>query len=212
VVDLVAASPYTGRAAAQRNPAQAQIAMTISDPIPELSRVVTLNDPDDAEPFELRIDATEEQRAALGKRMELIDIPALSAEIAVVRLGLRRVRVHVKYRADVIQSCVVTLEPVPVTIEESFTQEFLCETEKVNHSTAADRGEVWVEPNDEVEILESDHLDVGELLVQYLSLALDPYPRKEGTSFAGFKTDEGAPNPAFAALGEIKREAARKRS
>ncbi len=186
--------------------------MSISDPIPELSRVVSLNDPDDAQSLDLHIEATEDQRADLGKRLELIDIPALSAEIAVVRLGPRRVRVHVKYRADVIQSCVVTLEPVPYTIEESFTQEFICETETVDRSTVADQGEIWVEPNDEAEILESDHLDVGELLVQYLSLALDPYPRKEGTSFTGFRTDEGAPNLAFAALGEIKREAARKRS
>ena len=212
MVDLVLSCPYMRRAAAGGGRVQGQIAMSISDPIPELSRVVMLNDPEEAQPLKLSIEATDDQLAALGKRLELIGLPALSGEITVIRLGPQRVRVHVKYRADVIQSCVVTLEPIPATIEESFTQEFLCESEGGNRSTVADQGVVWVEPDDEAEILESDHLDVGELLVQYLSLALDPYPRKEGTSFSGFKTDEGGPKSAFAALGEIKREAARKRS
>ncbi|MGD9801132.1 MAG: hypothetical protein AB7V02_11105, partial [Parvularculaceae bacterium] len=32
----------------------------------------------------------------------------------------------------------------------------------------------WREP------LDGDEIDLGELLVQHLSLALDPYPRKDG--------------------------------
>ncbi len=184
--------------------------MSIADPIPELSRSVALDDLVGGQALELTIEATPEQRAALGKRLDLIEISSLAAKITVVGDGRRRVSVDVNYRADVVQSCVVTLEPVPATIEESFTQEFLRET------TPSDRAEgnteTWVKPEEEAESLEDDELDVGELLTQCLSLALEPYPRKEGVSFAGFDTDGAAPNPALAVLGEIKFEAEKKRS
>lgn len=183
--------------------------MTIAAPTPELSRPVALDDLADGEPLTLALEATPEERVALAGRLGVIEIRSLAAAIGVVRAGAGRLRVDIDYRADVVQCCVVTLEPVPATIEESFTQAFLRETPPSDGAAGAN-GEVRVDPGEEAETIEEDHLDVGELLAQCLSLALDPYPRKQGASFAGFTTAEGAPN-AFAALGGIEFETAGKR-
>lgn len=182
--------------------------MTIAAPTPEMSLPVALDNLADGEPLALTLEATPEQRAALAARLGAIEIRSLAAAIRVVRAGAARLRVDIDYRADVVQCCVVTLEPVPATIEESFTQAFLRET-RPSDGAAGANDEVRIDPGEEAETIEEDHLDVGELLAQCLSLALDPYPRKQGASFAGFNTDEGAPSP-FAALGGIESETAGK--
>ena len=138
-------------------------AIPILAPISELSCVVALDGLVDGEPLALALEATPEQRTALGERLDVIEIRSLAADVRVVRAGPRRLSVDVNYRASVVQCCVVTLEPVPATIEESFTQEFL--------RVAGGNAEVRVGSGEEAEPVEGDHLDVGEWLTQSLSLA-----------------------------------------
>ena len=182
--------------------------MTAENPIAELSHIIELGElPTEAVRY--AIAPSPEQREVLRKRLDLIDLSSLSAEVELTICGPKRVRADVIIKANVVQSCVVTLEPVSATVEERASQEFAYEaanTDTVTH----DEGDVWVDPEEEPEFLIDDRLDLGELVAQHLSLALDPYPRKPGATFDGYRTDDGSTDTTFAALGNLTTDAARK--
>ncbi|MFO1038415.1 MAG: DUF177 domain-containing protein [Geminicoccaceae bacterium] len=151
------------------------------------------------QPFRLR--AGEAERTALAKRFDLVGLDRLEAEGRVDPLSeVNGVRVSGRLRAEVVQSCVVTFEPVPATIDAPFEVVFARQPDE----DADD--EIDVDPNiDDPEPLESDELDVGEIVAQELSLALDPYPRSPSAdrAMSDVEAKEDAAGP-FAALGRLR--------
>lgn len=118
------------------------------------------------------IEADQAERAALAERMGLIDLEALSAEVAVRRLaGGPLFRVSGRVSADVVQRCVITLTPVPGHVEEDFDELFAAQ----GYELPAE-----LEEAEEPEFFDGREIDVGELVAQILSLGLDPYPRAPG--------------------------------
>ncbi|MEJ0067454.1 MAG: hypothetical protein WDO24_00310 [Pseudomonadota bacterium] len=93
----------------------------MTTPPPELSRVVPL---DRIGPrWQSHAVATSpDERAALARRFELVDLPGLAAEVRLrrVRAG-RYVEIDGSVRAAVVQHCVVTLDPVAAEIDEPFS-------------------------------------------------------------------------------------------
>ena len=77
-----------------------------------------------------------------------------------------------RLEADVVQSCVVTFEPVPAKIEAEFDRLFSRDVPE----EALDEVEIDAEA-ELPEPLVDGRLDLGEILAEELSLALDPYPR-----------------------------------
>lgn len=154
----------------------------------------------------LEVEAGPEELRALAGRLSLRLLKRLAATAEFERLGDGdRVRARVNFVADVIQSCVVTLDPVPAHIEESFGLVFAPEAE-----IPAERGEVEVdlEGEEPPEPLCEGRFDLGEAVAEHLALALDPYPRKSGASvgedFGGSERerDDEDENP-FAMLKEL---------
>lgn len=148
-------------------------------PPPELSRpfsVARLTE--EGEPF--RFEAGSAERAALATRFELLDLPSLTAEgrISTFDHG-HGVRVEGIVRAEVVQACVVTLEPVPARIEEPFVRTY---TSRLSSRVADVEAEAVVdmEEDDPPEPLTGGTVDVGEAVAETLGLALDPYPRIPG--------------------------------
>lgn len=113
------------------------------------------------------------ERRLLAERLELIDLPRLEGEVRVQPVeGTDAIHVAGHLSADVVQSCVVTLDPVPAQVEADFDRLFSRDV------PAEADGEVEVDPEGEApEPLVSGTLDLGEILAQELSLAMDPYPR-----------------------------------
>src|SRR5690606_22661187 len=102
------------------------------------------------------------------------------------------IRVLGEFSADVVQTCVVTLEPVPSHISGSF-ETFFSE-DGVDPDSEVD----FDHDNDEdlPELIENGKIDVGELVSQYLSLELDPFPRLPGASLGGKQGESlGKTNP-----------------
>ena len=140
------------------------------------------------------LEATPEERAALAERMGLLGLDSLSAELELVPAPGGTVRARGLLRAAVVQSCVVTLEPVPQTVEEPLDWRIL--------PLGKEPSEDLDDGPDEIESEPDGTVDLGEALAQSLALALDPYPRAPGAELPGEASDaDGSP---FAALRGLK--------
>ncbi|MDD9797674.1 MAG: YceD family protein [Alphaproteobacteria bacterium] len=106
----------------------------------------------------------------------------------------RKQGLHVKalIKADIIQTCIVTLEAMENSIEERFEvfmlpenmlASYLTKANKASKADKAGKAEL-IEDLDMPDLLVDGQCDIGELAAQYLSLALDPYPRKQGAQSA----------------------------
>jgi uncharacterized metal-binding protein YceD (DUF177 family) len=151
--------------------------------------------------------------------MNLLSLDRLEARV-VIQHRAGDVAYHVKGRleADVTQACVVTLEPVKDHIEEPFEAWFSDPQGPVSFARLKHERELLkahgeiplLEEKDDPEPLTAGKIDLGELVTQYLSLAINPYPHAEGAVFhdppegaAARGEAEGLKNP-FAALKDWK--------
>lgn len=155
---------------------------------PEFSRIVAADRMEAVETLEIVADGAE--RAALARRFGLDSLDALTASVTLTKFGdRRRVRLSANFSADVLQSCVVTLEPAPSRIEDSFV---LVYDEDAGGPAEAEtvvllKGQISPAPWSGVVI------DVGEAVAEHLALALDSYPRATGadSSALGLAPGEG---------------------
>lgn len=146
-----------------------------------------------------RVEANEQERAALARRFGIPAIHAFSAELELREEKSGGIRARGRLRAEVVQSCVVTLEPVTQSLDEPVDLRFL--------PPGADLSDDPDGP-DEIETEERGVMQLGEALAEQLSLALDPYPRAPGAELAAVLPEDQAepeeaapqrPNP-FAVL------------
>ena len=102
--------------------------------------------------------------------------------------------------ADVVQTCVVTLEPVAARVTDTVEREFTLRSD-----VAAVRQEVDVEPGaeDPPDLVEGGEIDIGAVVIEALALAIDPYPRKPGAVLEYQPENPPDPGP-FAALAKLK--------
>jgi uncharacterized metal-binding protein YceD (DUF177 family) len=122
------------------------------------------------------ISAKAEEREALARRFGLLSLGRLEAEIRLQRLAGGMVRLNGRLGADVVQACVISLEPVVSVLEQDFT---------VLYGAAETGKSVMVDlETDETEPFDGDAIDIGEAVTQHLALALDPYPRAPGATLA----------------------------
>lgn len=167
-------------------------------------------------PREVAIEAGPAERAALARRLGLLDLPTLRAQISLIRDG-RSVHVSGLVEAEVVQACVITLTPVPAKVSEEFeawyadpeaTLSFAKARQERDRRIGAEDTPVLDEREDPEPTVDG-LIDLGELAVQYLSLALDPYPRApeaKGQEEPAKLETESSPlrKSPFAALGHWK--------
>ena len=121
------------------------------------------------------------ERAALARRFGLDSLDALTASVTLTKFGAgRRVRLSANFSADVVQSCVVTLEPVPSRIEDSFV---LVYDEDAGGPAEAEIV-VLLKGRNSPEPWSGNVIDVGKAIAEHLALALDPYPRAPGAELS----------------------------
>lgn len=150
------------------------------------------------------VEASAEECARLAAFLDVVALKALRAAFRVNRWRARGLRLEGSLVADVVQSCVVTLEPVESHIEARFERRFL-PADMLEPTQEAD--DVLVDPDGEDPPEPLMHeLDLGGIVVEEIALNLDPYPRKPGSVFAPAAAEEGVPAPAspFAALARLK--------
>jgi uncharacterized metal-binding protein YceD (DUF177 family) len=141
--------------------------------------------------------------AKIAEYLELVSLQALTADVQLSRWRAKGVKVTGHFAADVTQSCVVTLEPVQAHIEGDFERHFLPGVEVNPSEGKIPEIHVDAESEDPPEPLGRE-IDVGEIIVEELSLALDPYPRKPGVEFAAEQETVVKPDSPFAVLAKLR--------
>ncbi len=130
------------------------------------------------------IEATPRQRASVAELLGLVELSSFDVDFRLISCGLRRFKLSGRLTADLVQNCVVTLEPVKSRIEEAFEVEFwpLDEVEQLEAGEGPEDADV---PLDGPEPLpETGLIDVGQVAYEVLASAIDPYPRKPGAEFS----------------------------
>lgn len=146
------------------------------------------------------IEANEEELEALARRLDVVALKGLRATMQMQRIHSgEMVEVRGRLDADVVQNCVVTLEPFESTVTEEFTAYF------ARPGSMPKEEEVAIDDDASPEPIGADGMiDLGELTAQHLSLALDPHPRKPGVTFETPEAAADGPANPFAVLADFR--------
>jgi hypothetical protein len=147
-----------------------------------------------------RRNASLEERSSIASALGLLSCGLLEAEYEVRPLSRGRFLLQGELRAEVSQSCVVTLEPVEDCIMEPFEVEFVPDAGPASAS---------FDPLDirEIEPLESGVIPVGRIVYEQLASAVDPYPRKKGARLeqsTSTSPGTGTGENPFSVLGKLR--------
>ncbi|MEM9810745.1 MAG: DUF177 domain-containing protein [Pseudomonadota bacterium] len=144
----------------------------------ELMSLASLSKPLDVdqlttEPEMVHLEVSRDDRAVLAEQLNVLSLDAFSGKLSATKHG-DLVRVDGALEAQLGRTCVVSLEPMQETIDETFTAEF---TTILPESPAADEIEADL---DAPEPLKGSTINLGDVLFEQLVLAMNPHPRKEG--------------------------------
>lgn len=129
----------------------------------------------------MTVKAEPHEREALARRLDLLALDRLEATLE-LRQTADGVALEGDIVADLAQRCVVSLQPVPVRIEEHFVQYFSenAPSDAELMQRALEEGLDFFAEAEEDEIpdpIVNGRIDAGEAVVQQLAVVLDPYPR-----------------------------------
>lgn len=153
-----------------------------------------------ATPVVRGIEAGVDERLAISARLGLLSLDQLAARFRAWRVA-GGLAVEGEVEADAAQACGLTGLPVPARVREPVAVRFIAEALPAGDEIELEASQLDTLP------LEGGSVDLGELAVQTLALALPAFPRAEGpeaeAARAHLLTEEEA-----AALSEADRRAA----
>ena len=155
---------------------------------------------------DVTITGDETSLAALADILKVSTVErfAATATVSPFRGG---VRVIGSLQARIVQPSVVTFEPVTQDIEEPIDRIFMPAADKPRN--IAPGAEIFVDLEDDIpDELTGPELDLTDLLVETLGLAIDLYPRAPGESLEALdvKVDDTEASP-FAGLKALTKQA-----
>ncbi len=167
---------------------------------PEFSRPVSIATVFRKGALTLALEASPEERKALARRLGLVDLTLLRADLSLKPWQTDGLMVWGALTAELSQTCIVTLEPVPSRLTQPVEARYLPEPA----AAALRQDETLRDPEapDPPEPLPAGGaIDLGEVVIQHLAVALDPYPRKPGVALdPGLDPSAASPFARLAAL------------
>lgn len=156
--------------------------MTQDDEIPELP--VEFSRPVDVTSFgskgrHFKFQATQEERDALARRYCVLNVNDLSVDCKITPSRKGSFKLGATFNANITQSCGISLEPVKEKISGKFTLTLQQSTQQRRKETAEIE---FAADEEDTELMCSNFIDVGEMAAQHLSLEINPYPRKQGST------------------------------
>ena len=147
-----------------------------------------------------RLVADEAQRAVLARQLELDSLDLLEAEVEVLPWG-RDYEIKGAFKADVVQTCGITLEPLSSRIEGRFSVKASETPPEEEHDPEI---EIGLDTPDPPDLIENGQIDLAAYVIEHLALEIDPFPRKPGVEFEPPVT---APEPSpFPVLAQLRRD------
>lgn len=126
--------------------------------------------------LERRLEPDAAVRARIARALDLASLDAFVADLNLAPASVGW-RLEGRVRAEAVQTCGLTLEPLPVSIDQAFA---VMLTEQADEADA----EVEVTLDDDApDVVEDGKVDLGQYAVEQLALNLDPFPRKPGAQF-----------------------------
>lgn len=155
---------------------------------------------------EVVITADADQRAAIARWAGIVALGSFEAKITISKLSPNRFGLDYRLTADVVQSCVVTLDPVESRMDHSFTRELRFIGPVRHKQVDDDSGPELVLDSEEEgpEEIESLHYDLAGPLLEEFVLSLEPYPRRPGVEFSPKTEAQERPESPFAVLKGLK--------
>ncbi|WP_306118590.1 MULTISPECIES: DUF177 domain-containing protein [unclassified Roseitalea] len=156
------------------------------------------------------IGADADQRAALAEIHGLETVDGFRAELVVRPWQRDGVRVTGEIVADIVQQCVVTLEPLPARLAVPVDATFVPRDSRLARRLEQGEGQdVLIDPEgpDAPETFDSPFLDIGAVAEEFFALAIDPYPHKPGAGPVEMTAgeDDQAEQGPFAALDRLRK-------
>lgn len=164
-----------------------------------------------ANPVQVHVEADERERAGLADLWRVEAVNSLSADLQIARWKKDGVRIKGHVSGELVQACVVTLEPVISKIDQEIDQIYVPEGSKLARIVLDGAGEMVLDPDgpDLPETFVGDTIDAGALVAELAALDIDPYPKKPGAAFSGHiesKAEEDKKPSPFAALKDWKKD------
>jgi uncharacterized metal-binding protein YceD (DUF177 family) len=145
----------------------------------------------------------------LAKACGIEAVESLSANLLIRPWRKSGFSVRGSFEAQIVQQCVVTLEPVQETVKDDIERFFLPAEEMERfEEKALDELELFFDESDPPDPLEGTELDLFSMVSEQLLLSKSPYPRVEGANLPSsededLEAEEEAEKP-FAALKILK--------
>jgi hypothetical protein len=140
--------------------------------------------------------------AELAKEASVLEVPEFSARVGLKKISPSRFDLHYHLVAEIIQACVVTLEPLTARIGKDFIREL----QYAPNPRRPVEKEIVITPGDDdlPEEIESLHFDLAGPLIEEFLLAIDPYPRAPGVAFQAPEGMGAKPVSPFGVLKGLK--------
>ncbi len=131
-------------------------------------------------------------RKALAKQLDILELKDLKATLSLSRNIAHIVHIKGELKAKVKQACVITLEPVETNLTDEFEAWYADENQAVSFKKAQYEAQSkkelmdvpMLDESEDPEPMVNGAVDVADLVTQYLSLAIPPYPTKEGITYS----------------------------
>jgi len=170
---------------------------------------------------EIALAPSQAERAAIAHWLGIESVEALKATVRLSRAGADEYAYDGRFEADVVQACVITLEPVPSHISGEIRRRY-----KVLPRPSTRRRKAVIEPepatpavidlsvaeDDGPELLDHPVIDLAAPLLEELTLSLDPYPKAPGAAFEVPPEPLAPTDNPFAVLEKLKEPAPARRS
>ena len=129
----------------------------------------------------IKFEADKERLAALALECGVTSFEKFSAFVKATRFKKSGAKLVGSLSACVTQPCVITNEPVTQHIELDVERRFLPSAEIERNEQLFEAGELILEPDADLpDEIDNGRIDLWQVLVEELCLAIDMYPRKQG--------------------------------
>jgi hypothetical protein len=152
---------------------------------------------------EVIVAASPDDLGRIARWADVVAVDTFRARIDLRKISPTRFAIEAELEADIVQNCVVSLEPVRSRIERHFTRELFL-SQPVQQAGRAIDVDLAAADDDGREEIGSLRYDLAIPVLEEFALAIDPYPRAANAAFEPPQDETDSAKHPFAALKSLK--------